>query len=228
MILIEGLCFSYPDGIFNLEIPHLNIPPEQACAVIGPSGSGKTTLLNLMAGILTVRSGVIKIGDAAVSRLSETARRLFRLNQIGMIFQDFQLIEYLSVIENIVLPARLASGKLPDTAVLDKAASLLSDCGLAGYANRRVTRLSQGERQRVAICRALIMGPRVILADEPTGNLDPHTAGKVLDLLLHQTAVHKATLVMVTHDHSLLDRFQQVVPFEQFLKAAVQGSDAAC
>ena len=228
MISIEGLCFSYPDGIFNLEIPHLSIPSEQACAVIGPSGSGKTTLLNLMAGILTVRSGVVKVGNAPISSLSETNRRLFRLNQIGMIFQDFQLIEYLSVIENIVLPARLAAGRLPNTSISDKAASLLSECGLERYVNRRVTRLSQGERQRVAICRALIMGPQVILADEPTGNLDPQTAGKVLDLLLHQTAAHKATLVMVTHDHSLLDRFQQVVPFEQFLKAAVPGSDAAC
>jgi putative ABC transport system ATP-binding protein len=134
-----------------------------------------------------------------------------------MIFQEFELLEYLTVCDNILLPYCLNSSLVLDRRVRESAKLLAESVGIAGAFRRRPGRLSQGERQRVAISRALITQPRTILADEPTGNLDPQTSQTIVDLLLEQADVRRATVLMVTHDHTLLDRFDRVVDLGQLL-----------
>ena len=227
MISVNDLLFAYSHSDFQLQISNLNIAAEGATAVVGPSGSGKTTLLHLLSGILTSDKGRIEVNGAVVSELSEAARRSFRLQNIGMVFQDFELIEYLSVLDNVLLPCRI--GRLPLDAVAgDRAKYLLDVAGMTQHTRKSVTRLSQGERQRVAICRGLLTKPRLLLADEPTGNLDPATSERILDLLLDTVRQEKSTLIMVSHDHSLLHRFDRTLDFNEFLTSTeVTGAASA-
>ena len=206
MISISDLRYTRPDGDFTLNIPTLEVASQSAMAVTGPSGSGKTTLLNLIAGILTPCSGHVQIGDTDISQLSESSRRAFRLNNIGLVFQSFELVEYLSVVENVLLPARISPALTLTNELKRRAHDLLVQAGLQRYVGRAVTQLSQGERQRVAICRALLTDPMLLLADEPTGNLDPAASHGTVGILLEQVWNHGATLVMVSHDHTLLTR----------------------
>lgn len=230
MISVNNLLFSYAHSDFQLQIPQLQIAAECATAIVGPSGSGKTTLLHLVAGILPTELGRIAVNNCDVSAMSSSARRNFRLQNVGMVFQDFELIEYLNVLDNVLLPCRI--GRLPLAAASkERAAHLLDLVGMSRHVRKSVTRLSQGERQRVAICRGLLSKPSLLLADEPTGNLDPATSAQILDVLLEAVKVEKSTLVMVTHDHSLLPRFEQTVDFTQFLThaptASAEQSDGA-
>lgn len=216
MISTSELSFSYPHSDFRLAIDQLEIAAGCATAVVGPSGSGKTTLLHLLAGILTPESGQIVVHDTPLHTLAEAARRRFRLTHVGLVFQDFELIEYLNVLDNVLLPCRI--GHLSLTAeVRQRAERLLDRVHLTSHRGKSVTRLSQGERQRVAICRALLAQPPLLLADEPTGNLDPDTSADILALLLETVREENATLVMVTHDHSLLSHFERTIDFSQFL-----------
>lgn len=223
MISIHDLQFAYADGQFSLKIPELQISFEKSVVIIGPSGSGKTTLLNLLAGILPVPSGRVTIAGTPLHTLSDSERRLFRLRNIGMVFQDFQLIEYLNVLENVLLPCRIHPAVTLTSDLRHRAEELLHSSGLMPLQHRSITKLSQGERQRVAICRALLLSPSIILADEPTGNLDPFNSERIVKLLLDESSRANATLIMVTHDHSLLPHFERVVPFEPFLQPANQS-----
>lgn len=218
MISISQLQFAYADGPFSLQIPHLEVEDRESVVIAGPSGSGKTTLLNLIAGILPADSGSLKIDSIDVTSLSDAERRLFRLKHLGLVFQDFQLLEYLDVLDNILLPCRIHPQVILTRELRDRAKLLLDAVGLEGFARRPIGRLSQGERQRVALCRALLLSPRVVLADEPTGNLDPGNAVRMVELLMSESQRAGAILMMVTHDHSLLPRFDRVIPFELFLK----------
>lgn len=220
MISINQIRFAYSEGPFSLEIPELSVASAEAVAVVGPSGSGKTTLLNLIAGILPALSGTVQVKETVVSQLSEPARRLFRLQNIGLVFQDFQLLDYLNVRNNVLLPCRIHPQVRLTSAQRQRADELMNSVGLLPLAGRSVARLSQGERQRVAICRALLLQPSVVLADEPTGNLDPLNANRIVELLLSESKRSGATFMMVTHDHSLLKHFDRVIPFEQFLRRA--------
>ncbi|MBL8811625.1 MAG: ABC transporter ATP-binding protein [Planctomycetaceae bacterium] len=225
MISIQQIQFTYPDGPFSLEIPQLAVETAESVAIVGPSGSGKTTLLNIVAGILTVRQGTVQVGGTTVTQLNDSARRLFRLQNIGLVFQDFQLLDYLDVRNNVLLPCRIHPKVRLTTALRQRADELLTAVGLMPLASRSVTRLSQGERQRVALCRALLLSPQVVLADEPTGNLDPVNAQKIVELLLSEAKRSNATLMMVTHDHTLLSRFDRVIPFEQFLRRTTPAQE---
>ena len=216
MIRIEELRFAYGEGDFRLEIPVLHVPRGQSTAFIGPSGSGKTTLLNLIAGIVTPEGGNVTTQGVEVSGLSDAGRRDFRVTRLGLVFQEFELLEYLSVLDNILLPYRINASLKLDGTVRDRARSLAAQVGIADKLGRYPHRLSQGERQRVAVCRAMLPGPSLILADEPTGNLDPANKGKVLDILFEQARATDATLVTVTHDTELLPRFERVVDFREF------------
>ena len=165
--------------------------------LLGKSGSGKSTLLNLLSGIDTPDSGTVRVGDTEVTALAERERTLFRRDHIGIIFQFFNLVSTLTVLENVMLPSELAGR--PWRAVREAALEQLRNVGLEHRAGAMPDRLSGGEQQRVAIARALVHQPHVVLADEPTGNLDEQTGLQVLELLLHLTRKAGRTLVMATH-----------------------------
>ena len=147
-------------------------------------------------------------------------RRDFRIRNIGFVFQDFELLDYLNVLDNILHPYRITAALRLDRTVRERAEGLAERLGVGDKLKRRADDLSQGEKQRVAICRALLPGPRLILADEATGNLDPRNKARILELLFDSVAAHGATLLAVTHDHELLPRFDRVVDFGEFLPAS--------
>jgi putative ABC transport system ATP-binding protein len=211
MISIRKLEFHYRGGEFSLAIPELAIARGSTVAVVGPSGTGKTTLLNLMAAYTVPHAGSVEINGTCIASMSDGARRDFRLCHIGLVFQEFELLEYLSVLDNILLPYRISAALTLSPEVRARAISLAERVGIADKLKRCVQRLSQGERQRVAICRALLPEPKLILADEPTGNLDPANTDRVLGIIFDYVADHEATLVSVTHEHELLPRFERTV-----------------
>jgi putative ABC transport system ATP-binding protein len=216
MISLNEIAFQYSEGDFHLDIDKLAIERGEKVAVIGPSGSGKTTLLNLLAGILIPSKGTIQIDDVAVNGMSDTARRNFRITNIGFIFQDFGLLDYLDVRNNILHPFRITDALQLVADVRDRAEMLAEQMGIADKLQRHPDDLSHGERQRVAICRALLTEPKLILADEATGNLDPKNKVHILELLFESVKSHGATLLAVTHDQELLPSFDRVVNFHDF------------
>lgn len=219
MIEIRDLRFAFPRGGFALAIDAFDVAAGEHVAVVGPSGSGKTTLLNLIAGILLPDAGSVLVDTKRVDRMAQAARRGFRLTRLGMIFQSFELVDYLSVADNILLPCRIGS-HLPLTRDMRaRAADLAEAAGLGDKLGRRPAELSQGEQQRAAICRALLARPALLLADEATGNLDPINKGAMLDLLFEQARLVGAAILAVTHDHDLLPRFDRTVDFAAFRSA---------
>ena len=219
MIQIKDLSFKYGEGDFCLRVPDLSIDTGSHVALIGPSGTGKSTLLNLLAGILQCQHGDIVVADKCFTGCSDAFRRTFRLNNIGLVFQSFALMSYLTVYDNVLLPLRL-SGAAIDRSAESRCKELINAVGLEGYENRFPSQLSQGQQQRVAICRSLINQPKVVLADEPTGNLDHDNAETVLELMSNQVRQSGATLVMSTHDRSLFDSFDKVIDINTIQEAA--------
>ena len=218
-IRISELEFRYAgEQAFELRIPELSIPAGQCAAIVGPSGSGKTTLLNLIAGTELPHTGKVEVGDTCINQLTESDRRKYRIRHIGQVFQAFELLEYLSVIENVLLGAIIDSGAGEDART--RAVDILSSVGLGGKASSKPAKLSHGERQRVAVGRAMLNHPGLLLADEPTGNLNQTNKQNVVDLLINQARTHDSTLLMVTHDRSLLDSFDRVIDFEELTGAA--------
>lgn len=185
--ILENCDFAFAEGAFT--------------AIRGRSGSGKSTLLNLIACIDTPTSGEIWIGDTCVTRLTARERTLFRRDQLGFVFQFFNLIPTLTVLENVLLPAELASRA--QNGARTHALELLARVDLADRAAVFPDKLSGGEQQRVAIARALLQNPRVVLADEPTGNLDEKTGLTIMRLLDEMTRQQGRTLIMVTHSHQI-------------------------
>jgi ABC-type lipoprotein export system ATPase subunit len=222
MISISDLRFRYPEGEFALEVPSLRIDAGERVAVIGPSGSGKTTLLHLMAGVRLPQEGRVTTDEVEVTSLPDGERRDFRIRRIGMVFQEFELLEYLTVLDNILLPYRINGSLKLDRTVRKRAASLAEQVGLGDKLRRLSTRLSHGEKQRVAVCRALVAEPVLLLADEPTGNLDPTNTAKVLDILLDAVDATGATLVTVTHDHDLLPRFDRSIDVMELIQSRTE------
>jgi len=216
MIHLESLHFGYPASAFRLDIPSFSVDRLETVAVIGPSGVGKTTLLNLVSGILVADQGRVRVAGVEVSALSDAARRDFRIGHIGFIFQDFGLLDYLNVLDNILHPYRISRALKLDRQVRQRALDLAAQMAIDDKLRRHPGELSHGERQRVAICRALLPQPLLILADEATGNLDPTNKTRILDLLFESVADHNATLLGVTHDHELLSRFDRIVDFGAF------------
>ena len=216
MIAVENLDFRYGQGDFRLRVPKLVIEQGAKVALVGPSGSGKTTLLNLMAGITLPLTGRVVTNEVEISSLAEAPRRAFRIRSIGLVFQEFELLEHLTVLDNILLAYRISAALQMDGSVRERAARLAREVGIGDKLHRYVRRLSQGERQRVAVCRALLPEPPLLLCDEPTGNLDPANKEHVLDILVAYIENTGATMVTVTHDHDILPRFDQVVDFRQY------------
>lgn len=215
MIAAENLCFSYPGADFVLNIPEFRVASGEKIAMVGPSGIGKTTLLKLIAGIARTEAGQLRVDGSALHALGEAARRDFRARRVGFVFQELELLDYLDVFDNIVHAYRVNTSLRLDREVRERAKRLVEEVGLAGKLKRMPRELSQGERQRTAVCRALLPEPGLILADEATGNLDPANKVRILDLLFRAAERRQASLLAVTHDHELLPRFDRVVDFRQ-------------
>jgi len=185
-------------------------------AVIGPSGYGKTTFLNLLSGINTPQKGEIEIDSRNIGSLDDSERRSFRISKIGFVFQNFELVEYLTILDNILLPYRINTYLKLTREVCSRAEELAEKMGLGDKLKRNVTKLSQGEMQRVAICRALVTKPKLLLVDEPTGNLDPKNKELTMKTLFDYAEQNDSTLVTVTHDHSLLGEFDSVIDLKTY------------
>ncbi len=185
----------------------LEVLAAQSVAIVGVSGSGKSTLLALLAGLDTPTEGSVWLGGQCLDELDEDGRARLRARQVGFVFQSFQLLPGLSALENVMLPLELAGVKRAD----DKARRHLEDVGLGHRAGHYPSQLSGGEQQRVAIARAFAVEPKILFADEPTGNLDTETGGRVADLLFSLNRDKGATLVLVTHDRSLGGRCDRVL-----------------
>lgn len=220
MVRIENLTFGYGSNGFRLRVPDFSLGVGERLAIVGPSGSGKTTLLNLIAGILVPDDGRIEVAGTEVSGLTDTERRNFRAGQIGFVFQDFALLDYLPARQNILYPYRITPALVLDQEARERAEALAAACGIGDKLDRHPAQLSQGEQQRVAICRALVTQPKLILSDEATGNLDPDSKARILDLLFERAAEAGASVLAVTHDHELLPRFERVLDFAQFREGA--------
>ncbi len=210
MIEVRDLAFGYPQGEFELAVPALSVAAGESVALVGPSGCGKTTLLRLLAGVFVPRSGKVLVDGVEVSDLGQEDRQDFRALFMGLVFQEFELLEYLDVLDNVLLPYRISPALALDEAARERAVELIGQVGLARKADSFPRQLSQGERQRVAVCRSLVTRPKVLFGDEPTANLDTGNRDLVIDTLFRYSGEQRAPLVVVTHDRELHERFDSV------------------
>jgi putative ABC transport system ATP-binding protein len=222
MLEARSLTKEYPSGEQRLTVLRdvsFVIPDGARVAIVGPSGSGKTTLLGLLAGLDTPTSGTVLLDGADLSALDEDARARVRGEKVGFVFQSFQLIPSLSAQENVQVPLELRGER--DAAA--RAKDLLARVGLAGRGHHLPAQLSGGEQQRVAIARAFVNRPKLLFADEPTGNLDAATGQRIIELLDSLNRDEGTTIVLVTHDAALAERTQRIIR----LRDGVVTSDAA-
>ncbi len=202
---IENLGKSVQVGEERLDIladVSFSVNKGETVAIVGSSGSGKSTLLGLIAGLDLPSSGQVRLDGVALSDLDEDGRAALRGRNMGFVFQSFQLLPGLTALENVMLPLELAGRK--DAAAV--AGEHLNRVGLSARAKHRPTQLSGGEQQRVALARAFAVSPRILLADEPTGNLDAHTGAQVIELMFEMNHAQDASLIIVTHDPALASR----------------------
>ncbi|HEY2823914.1 MAG TPA: ABC transporter ATP-binding protein [Gemmatimonadales bacterium] len=212
MIVAENLEQTYLSGgrpLTVLKDINLSVPPQGFVAIVGPSGSGKTTLLGLLAGLDRPSGGTVKLDGQDLNVLTEDQRARFRSEKVGFIFQTFQLIPTLTAFENVLVPLELRGGA--DGPAHQRAEDLLKKVGLGDRGHHYPLQLSGGEQQRVGIARAFATAPKILLADEPTGNLDADTGQTIIALLEELNAETKTTLVLVTHDQELAARTQRVI-----------------
>jgi putative ABC transport system ATP-binding protein len=210
MIAVQHLSMRLTAGgrpVTILDDVTLEIPSKQTVAVMGPSGSGKSTLLGLMAGLDRPTTGSIRLDGTEITTLSESRMARFRRAKIGYIFQSFHLIPTLTALENVLVPLELAGQTSADTQAIE----LLETVGLGNRTNHYPVQLSGGEQQRVAVARAFACRPPILLADEPTGNLDSQTGRHVMDLVLALHRDYGTTLVLVTHDSGVASLMHRVV-----------------
>ncbi len=205
MLVARGLTKDYSSGAHQLTVLRdvsFRVPAGAFVAIVGPSGSGKTTLLGLLAGLDTPSGGAVILDGADLTRLSEDQRAQLRGEKVGFIFQSFQLIPTLTALENVQVPLELRG----DAGAVARARDLLTRVGLADRVDHFPTQLSGGEQQRVAIARAFANRPRILFADEPTGNLDGATGARIVELLEALNREEGTTVVLVTHDPVLAER----------------------
>ena len=209
-ILLAGVGLALGSGTTRVEVLRdidLSVPRGRATALVGPSGSGKSTLLMTVAGLERPDRGSIILAGQKIDKLSEDALAQFRGRMIGIVFQSFHLIPTMNALENVAVPLEL----LGASDAFDRARRELTNVGLADRLSHYPSQLSGGEQQRVALARAFAPDPSILLADEPTGNLDDATGGRIVDLLFGLRAERGATLVLVTHDTALAERCDVVV-----------------
>ncbi|HEX5761023.1 MAG TPA: ABC transporter ATP-binding protein [Thermoanaerobaculia bacterium] len=214
-VAAAGVHKTYVDGVRRVEVLRgvdLEVAPGELVAVVGPSGSGKSTLLHLLGALDRPDAGAIAIGGTALTELSPRRLAHFRNRTIGFVFQFHQLLADFDALENVMLPGRIA--RRDPRQVLARARALLEEVGLADRLDHFPSQLSGGERQRVAICRALALEPPLLLADEPTGNLDPESGAQVFDLFLELQERHQTTGVLVTHNPAIAARCARALRLE--------------
>jgi putative ABC transport system ATP-binding protein len=215
-LLLEGVRKSFREGGRTLEVLRgvdLEVTPGESVALLGPSGSGKSTLLNLIGGIDAPDEGRVEVGGVALHSLAERERTLFRRRGIGFVFQLFNLVPTLTVEENLLLPLELAGDVTDESRA--RARRLLERLGLADRGGAWPERLSGGEQQRVAVARAVIHRPALVLADEPTGNLDAETGAGVLELLDDLRRETGTTVVVVTHSAEVAGRMERCLELRE-------------
>ncbi|MDD5210080.1 MAG: ABC transporter ATP-binding protein [Elusimicrobiales bacterium] len=218
IIEIRGLKKNYPLGdtiVPALRGVDLEVAEGDFMSIIGPSGSGKTTLLNVIGCIDFATTGSVKVGGHEITSLNDRQITEIRLNKIGFIFQTFNLIPVLNVIENIEFPLLLM--KRPAAEARKRADKLIEEVGLKEHAAHRPAELSGGQRQRVAIARALVTNPDIILADEPTANLDSVTGASILELMRRMNEIEKTTFIFSTHDANVLKYARRIVKIKDGL-----------
>ncbi|NRP15851.1 MULTISPECIES: ABC transporter ATP-binding protein [unclassified Marinobacterium] len=216
VLVANQLCRSFDEAERQLIIINdlnLSVAAGERVAIIGSSGSGKSTLLNLLAGLDTPTAGEVVIAGESISLLSENRRAELRNSQLGFVFQFHHLLPEFSALENIAIPQLLGGASVD--AAQQRAAYLLDQVGLSSRAQHKPAKLSGGERQRVAIARALANTPACVLMDEPTGNLDPHTAEDVEQYLLKLNQEQGVAQIVVTHDHALAKRMDRVLELKE-------------
>jgi putative ABC transport system ATP-binding protein len=210
MLVARDLSKEYRSGENRLAVLRdvsFAIPQGAFVAIVGPSGSGKTTLLGLLAGLDTPTHGQVLLDEADLTAMDEDQRARLRGQKVGFVFQSFQLISTLTAVENVQVPLELRG----ETGAGDRARELLRRVGLGDRLDHFPTQLSGGEQQRVAIARAFANSPRILFADEPTGNLDSDTGSHIVELLEALNRESKTTIILVTHDHTLAARAQRVI-----------------
>ena len=208
MLELKSLKKAYHQGSQNIEIfENLNFHVEvgQRVAIMGKSGSGKSTLLSLISGIIKPDDGDISLNSISYKDLQESELNDFRATNIGFVFQNFHLVSYLNALENVMIPAKVCHISKPK----EKAIELLKSVGLGHRLDHLPSELSGGEKQRVAIARALIHNPKIILADEPSGNLDEETGNAVMDILFELIKKNNTTLILVTHSKEVANRCEK-------------------
>lgn len=206
---------TYQDGVRRVEVlkgVDLSVEPGEMVAIVGPSGSGKSTLLHLLGALDRPDHGTISIGGQPLEKLGGAALARFRNRTMGFVFQFHQLLPDFTALENVMLPGRIAG--IEPRLVLANARRLLAEVGLEDRLEHFPNQLSGGERQRVALCRALALEPPLLLADEPTGNLDPDSGEHVFELLLDLQARHRTTGVLVTHNPEIAQRCTRTLRLE--------------
>ncbi|UII20658.1 ABC transporter ATP-binding protein [Fulvivirga ligni] len=210
ILIVENLTKSFHSGAKPLTVlddVSFTIEEGESMAIVGPSGSGKTTLLGLCAGLDVSTSGFVSLVDMKLNALSEDDRAYIRNQHVGFIFQNFQLLPTLTALENVTVPLELRGEKV----YKEKGKELLNRVGLGDRMHHYPSQLSGGEQQRVAMARAFITSPKILFADEPTGNLDEETAEKVTDLLFNINKQEGTTLVMVTHNLELAEHTERIL-----------------
>lgn len=214
IIAVHRLSKSVTDATGTLGILHdveFAVAPGETLAIVGASGSGKSTLLSLIAGLDTPTAGTVHLDGVDIFALDEDARAALRARKVGFVFQSFQLLGNLTALENVMLPLELAGLR----GAREQAAAMLARVGLAHRLGHYPRHLSGGEQQRVALARAFVGEPKLLFADEPTGNLDADTGAQVIELLFTLNREQDTTLVLVTHDASLAARCERVLRLEQ-------------
>ena len=215
ILQISDLHFQYPASDFKIEISNIKITQGSKIAISGKSGSGKTTLIHLISGILKPQSGKILFFDKSITDMNDNDIRKHRISNIGFIFQEFELLDYLNVMDNLILPYKINKSLSLDEEIKDKAKEIANRIGIGNKLDQHPKQLSGGERQRLAIARALITSPPLIIADEPTGNLDDKTSNIVMDEITDQVSYTNSTLIMISHNNELISSFDEIIDIQE-------------
>ncbi len=197
---------SGKESLHILKDISFSVAPAEVVAIVGPSGSGKTSLLMILGGLEKATSGTVIVAGHELTGLDEDALAMFRRNSLGILFQNFHLVPSLTAIENVALALEIADSDLPYSRVRETAAQALEEVGLGDRLTHLPNALSGGEQQRVALARAMVVKPRLLLADEPTGNLDQDAGARVIALMFDLARKHHTAVVLITHDNGLANR----------------------